>query len=79
MSYSLLSLSQKTRRQAVSGLREAAAREQERKQTHQALKSAERQESRSAIGMGASVGAMVSGGIGAVVGAGVGYVLGELF
>ena len=79
MGYSILDLGNDTRKQALSGLREATSREQEREIANDNLKQAEKQQKMSSVGMGASVGMMAGGPAGAAIGAASGLVLGELF
>ncbi|MBE3662191.1 bacteriocin [Vibrio navarrensis] len=79
MSYSLLQLGSDTRRRALSGLQQSAAREELREQANENLKQAERQQTMSAVGTGASIGMMAYGPVGAAVGAAAGFVIGELF
>lgn len=61
MSYSLLQLGSDTRRRALSGLQQSAAREEQREQANENLKQAERQQTMSAVGTGASIGMMAYG------------------
>ncbi|PWI34830.1 bacteriocin [Vibrio albus] len=79
MSYSLLSLAGDTRKNAMKGLRDAAVRETEREQNNETLKAAEKQQTMSAMGSGAAIGASVAGPWGAAIGAVGGFVAGELF
>ncbi|PJC87846.1 bacteriocin [Vibrio sp. HA2012] len=79
MSYSLLSLANDTKKNAMQGLRDAAVRETEREANNEKLKAAEQQQTMGAVGAGASIGASVGGPWGAVIGAGVGLIAGELF
>lgn len=79
MSYSLLQLGSDTRRRALSGLQQSAAREEQREQANENLKQAERQQTMSAVGTGSSIGMMAYGPVGAAVGAAAGFVIGELF
>ncbi|QSH59282.1 bacteriocin [Photobacterium damselae] len=68
MSYSILDMGGDTRKQALSGLRDAANRETERENANKQLKTAKRTRTMSSIGSGATIGAMAGGPIGAVVG-----------
>lgn len=79
MSYSLLQLGADTRKQALAGLKSSAEREEQREQANENLKQAERQQTMSSVGAGASIGMMAYGPVGAAVGAAAGFVIGELF
>lgn len=86
MAYSILDVGGDTRKQALSGLREATSREHEREIANDNIKQAERQQTMSSVGMGASAGLMagmqagsVGGPAGMAIGAAAGFVLGELF
>ncbi|HAT8545916.1 TPA: bacteriocin [Vibrio vulnificus] len=79
MSYSLLSLGADTRKRALAGLKESAAREEERDQVNKNIEQAEKQQTLSAVGTGAAIGTYVMPGWGTAIGAGVGYIVGELF
>lgn len=79
MAYSILDIGNDTRKQALTGLRDAANREEQRDQANQNLRNAERQKTMSAVGAGASIGMMVGGPVGAGVGAAAGLVIGEVF
>lgn len=79
MSYSILNLGGETRKQAMSGLRQAADREEEIERTNKQLKTAERTQTMSAMGSGAAIGTMVGGPIGGAIGAVGGLIIGELF
>ncbi|MGF1727081.1 bacteriocin [Photobacterium nomapromontoriensis] len=86
MSYSVLQLGGDTRKQAMSGLRDAANREEEVDRMNKQLKTAERTQTMSAMGSGAAMGAMVGmqagsvgGPMGMAIGAVGGLILGELF
>ena len=68
MGYSILDLGNDTRKQALSGLREATSREQEREMANDNLKQAEQQKKMSAVGMGASAGMMAGMQAGAIGG-----------
>ncbi|EKO3628980.1 TPA: bacteriocin [Vibrio metschnikovii] len=77
--YSLLSLAQGTKNNALMGLRDAANNEERRNQTNQQLKQAHKQQTLGNAATGAGIGMMAGGPVGAAVGAGVGLVLGGLF
>lgn len=79
MSYSLLSIGADTRKRALAGLKESAAREEERDQVNKNIEQAEKQQTMTAAGTGASIGMMAYGPVGAAVGAAAGFVIGELF
>lgn len=79
MSYSLLQLGADTRKRALAGIKESAAREEQRNQANENLKQAERQQTMSAMGAGAGIGLAVGGPIGGAIGAGAGFIIGELF
>jgi hypothetical protein len=79
MSYSLLSLAGDTKSSAMSGLRDAAVKETERENNNDQLEAAEKQQTMSAVGTGASIGFMVGGPVGAGIGAVGGLIAGELF
>ena len=77
--YSLLSLAQGTKNNALMGLKDAANNEERRNQANQQLKQAHRQQTLSNVATGAGIGMMAGGPVGAAVGAGVCLVLGGLF
>lgn len=79
MSYSILSLGQGTRKQAMTGLKDAAVREERREQANDNLEAAAKTRTMSSMGSGAMIGASVGGPVGAAVGAAGGYIVGELF
>ncbi|MGR5241749.1 bacteriocin [Photobacterium damselae] len=79
MSYSILDTAGNTRKQALSGLRDAANRETERENANKQLKTAKRAQTMGAIGSGASIGMMAGGPVGALVGAGAGLILDGIF
>ncbi|OBU29316.1 bacteriocin [Photobacterium kishitanii] len=79
MSYSILSLGSDTRKQAMSGLRNAADREERMESANKQLKTAERTQKMGAIGTGAAIGTSIMPGIGTAIGAVGGFILGELF
>ncbi|PSU23808.1 bacteriocin [Photobacterium kishitanii] len=79
MSYSILSLGNDTRKQAMSGLRSAADREEHLESTNKQLKTAKRTQTMGAIGTGAAIGTSIMPGIGTAIGAVGGLIIGELF
>lgn len=80
MSYSILNIGSDTRKQALSGLRDVANREQEIEHANKQIKTAERTQTMSAAGTGAMIGAMTPlGPVGAVIGGVGGLIIGELF
>ncbi|MNC62042.1 hypothetical protein D3C76_611370 [compost metagenome] len=79
MGYGILDIGAQTRQQGMSGLRDAANREEEVEMANKNLKSARKQQTMSAVGTGAAVGTMVMPGIGTAIGAGVGFLADSLF
>ncbi|ELJ8533698.1 bacteriocin [Vibrio cholerae] len=86
MAYSLLNLGADTRKRALAGMQESAQREEQRNQTNQSLKDAQRTKCLSSVTTGAGMGMMagmqagsVGGPMGAAMGAAAGLILGELF
>lgn len=79
MSYSLLSLAGDTKSSAMKGLRDAAELETKRENNNEQLKAAEKQQTMSAVGTGASIGMMAGGPVGTAIGAAGGYIVGSLF
>lgn len=79
MSYSILNIGSDTRKQALSGLRDAANREQEMEHANKQIKTAERTQTMGAIGSGAAIGTAIMPGIGTAIGAVGGLIIGELF
>lgn len=86
MGYSLLSLGQHTKNNALRGLSDVAAREERQESANKQLKAAERQQTVSSVTSGAALGMMagmqsgaVGGPMGMAIGAAAGLVLGELF
>ena len=79
MSYSILDMGRDTRKQAIGGLRDAAAQEERREMQNEQIKTAERTQTMSSMGSGAMIGAQVAGPYGAAIGAAAGFVVGELF
>lgn len=79
MAYSILDLGNDTRKQALSGLREATNRENEREIANENIKQAERAQTMSSVGMGASMGMMIGGPVGGAIGAAGGLIIGEIF
>ncbi|MBV7438807.1 bacteriocin [Aeromonas sp. sif2416] len=79
MGYGILDIGAQTRQQGMSGLRDAANREEEVEMANKNLKSARKQQTMSAVGTGAAVGTLVMPGIGTAIGAGVGFLADSLF
>ncbi|UJZ96336.1 bacteriocin [Photobacterium damselae subsp. damselae] len=79
MSYSILDIGRDTRRQALTGLRDAASRETERENADEQLKAAKQTQTMNAIGSGAAMGAMIGGPVGAVIGAAGGALINGIF
>ena len=79
MSYGLLGLRRDMESDAMQGLGDLAGQQAQQKQANQAMKTAERGQKMSAVGMGAGIGMMAGGPMGAAIGAGVGYLASEIF
>ena len=85
MGYGLLDIGAQTRQQGMAGLRDAANRESEMEAANKSLKTARKAQTMSAVGTGASMGAMLGmagslgGPLGALAGAGVGFLADSLF
>ena len=85
MGYGLLDIGAQTRQQSMAGLRDAANRESEMEAANKSLKTARKAQTMSAVGTGASMGAMLGmagslgGPLGALAGAGVGFLADSLF
>ncbi|WP_429170151.1 bacteriocin [Aeromonas rivipollensis] len=85
MGYGILDIGGQTRQQGLAGLRDAANRESEMEAANKSLKSARQGQTMSAIGTGASMGAVLGmagslgGPLGALAGAGVGFLADSLF
>ena len=79
MSYGLIGLRRDMESDAMQGLGDLAGQQAQQKQANQAIKTAERGQKMSAVGMGAGIGMMAGGPVGAAVGAGVGYLASEIF
>lgn len=79
MSYGLIGLRQQMEGQAMHGLSDLAGQQRQAKMHEDQMKQAEKTQTMSAVGMGASTGAMVGGPWGAAIGAGAGLVFGSLF
>ena len=86
MSYGLLGLRRDMESDAMQGLGDLAGQQAQQKQANQAMKTAERGQKMSAVGMGAGVGMMagmqagaVTGPMGAAIGAGIGLLASSIF
>lgn len=79
MSYGLISVADKFNNNAMTGLADAAKREQAREIAGDQIEAADKAGRAQAIGTGAGAGMMVGGPAGAAVGAGVAYLAYELF
>ena len=79
MAYSIMSLGNATRQQAMQGLSDNTNRESAREQQNEQLKTAKKTQVMGAVGTGAAIGTMIMPGVGTAVGAGVGFIAGELF
>lgn len=79
MSYGLLGLRQQMEGEAMQGLSDLAGQQRQAKVAEEQMKQAEKTQKMSAVGMGASTGAMVGGPWGAAIGAGVGFLASSLF
>ena len=79
MSYGLLGLRRDMESDAMQGLGDLAGQQGQQKRANEAMKTAERGQKMSAVGMGAGIGMMAGGPAGAAIGAGVGYLASEVF
>lgn len=79
MSYGLLGLRQQMEGEAMQGLSDLAGQQRQAKVAEEQMKQAEKTQTMSAVGMGASTGAMVGGPWGAAIGAGVGLLASSLY
>ena len=80
MSYGLLGLRRDMESDAMQGLGDLAGQQGQQKRANEAMKTAERSQKMSAVGMGATIGMMSPlGPAGAIIGAGVGYLASEIF
>jgi len=79
MSYGLLGLRRDMESDAMQGLGDLAGQQAQQKQANQAMKTAERGQKMSAVGMGAGIGMMAGGPMGAAIGAGIGLLASSIF
>ena len=79
MGYSILDMGADTRKQALQGLSDTAAKEEQREQANDSLEQAESSQRMSGVGTGAAIGMMAYGPVGAAVGAAAGFLASELF
>ena len=79
MSYGLIGLRRDMESDAMQGLGDLAGQQGQQKRANEAMKTAERGQKMSAVGMGAGIGMMAGGPAGAAIGAGVGYLASEVF
>lgn len=70
----LTDLNRMMKSEAIQGIAQTESAEQQRKQTNEQIKTAEKQGTLGAIGTGAATGAMIGGPWGALIGAGVGLI-----
>lgn len=78
MSYGLLGIQSNMEDQAMQGLGQAAQIQSQNKQAEDQMKAAKKQQTMSAVGMGAAIG-MAGGPAGMAIGAGVGFIASRLF
>ena len=79
MSYGLLGLRRDMESDAMQGLGDLAGQQGQQKRANEAMKTAERGQKMSAVGMGAGVGMMAGGPVGAAIGAGIGLLASSIF
>ena len=86
MSYGLLGLRRDMESDAMQGLGDLAGQQGQQKRANEAMKTAERSQKMSAVGMGAGVGMMagmqaggVTGPVGMAIGAGIGLLASSIF
>ncbi len=86
MSYGLLGLRRQMEGEAMTGLQNLAAQQQQQKALNSEVLQAEKQQTMQAVGMGAGAGALagakmgsVGGPMGAAIGAGIGLLASSLF
>ena len=80
MSYGLIGLRRDMESDAMQGLGDLAGQQAQQKQANQAIKTAERGQKMSAVGMGAAIGMMTPlGPAGAAIGAGIGLLASSIF
>ena len=86
MSYGLMGLRRDMESDAMKGLGDLAGQQGQQKRANEAMKTAERSQKMSAVGMGAGVGMMagmqaggVTGPVGMAIGAGIGLLASSIF
>ena len=79
MSYGLIGLRRDMESDAMQGLGDLAGQQGQQKRANEAMKTAERGQKMSAVGMGAGIGMMAGGPVGAAIGAGIGLLASSIF
>ena len=80
MSYGLLGLKNQMEGDAMKGIGDLAGQQAQAKRAEDQMDQADRSQTMSAVGMGATIGMMTPlGPAGAIIGAGVGYLASEIF
>lgn len=78
MSYGLIGMKRQMEGKAMQGLGDLAGQQRRAKRQEEQMEQAERQQTMSAVGMGAGIGMTAGGPVGMAIGAGVGLLAGEL-
>ena len=74
----LTDLNRMMKSEAIQGIAQAESAEQQRKQTNEQIKTAEKAGTLGAVGAGAAVGTQIMPGWGTLIGAGVGFLADSL-